>query len=335
MKKKKRFLSGITPSAADLHIGNYFGAVKQHVEFQDKGEAFYFVADYHALNTVHNKEELENNILNVFINFLAFGLDPDKCIFFRQSDVPIVTELQCILNNVTPLGLMKRCHAYKDKLEKGASEESINMGLFNYPILMAADILLYKSEVIPVGEDQKQHVEIAKELARRFNHRYGKVLVEPAVYLKKDVAVVVGTDGERKMSKSLGNYISVFADEKTIEEQIMSCVTDPARVHPDDPGSPDKNVVFSYLDLVHRDKGEVQDLRERYKRGKVGDVEIKKLLLKSFLGYFAEARERRKRLKNDLDKVRDIMHRGAEKARKVAKKTIEEVRESVGLNVFK
>lgn len=332
---KKRYFSGIAPSSAELHIGNYFGAAKQHVEFQDKGEGYYFIADYHALTTVFKRDELERNIQNVILDFLAFGLDPEKCVFFRQSDVPIVTELQCILNNVTPLGLMKRCHAFKDKLEKGASEETINMGLFNYPILMAADILLYKSDVVPVGKDQKQHVEISRELARKFNNRYGEVLVVPEVYIKKAVATVVGTDGERKMSKSLGNYISVFAEEKVIREQVMSCVTDPARVHPDDPGDPDKNVVFSYLDLVYSDKQEVNELRASYKKGKVGDVELKKLLLKSLLKYFAPARERRGELESDLNAVRDIMQDGALKARKVAEKTIEEVREAVGLNVIR
>lgn len=335
MKKKQRIFSGITPSAAELHIGNYFGAVKQHVEFQEKGEAFYFIADFHALTTVFNREELERNILGVIMNFLAFGLDPTKCVFFRQSDVPIVTELQCILNNVTPLGLMQRCHAYKDKLEKGVSEESINMGLFNYPILMAADILLYKSDIVPVGRDQKQHVEITKEIAKRFNNRYGKILVIPEVYLKEAVAAIIGTDGERKMSKSLGNFISVFGKEEQIKKQVFSCVTDPARIHPDDPGDPTKNVIFTYLNLVHPKKEEIEDLKGRYKNGKVGDVELKNLLLKSLLEYFAVAREKRAKLEHEVNEVKEIMYEGSKKASKIAKQTIQEVREAIGMNVFK
>jgi len=329
---RKRILSGIASSGDGmLHIGNYLGAVRQFLAFQKKYDCFYFVADLHGLTTVQDKEKMQRNVENLVLNYLALGIDPKKSTFYRQSDLPEHTELQSILNNVAPLGLIKRCHAYKDKLQKGASEESINMGLFSYPILMAADILLYKPDLVPVGKDQKQHVEIARDIAQRFNSTFGKIFKLPKVYIPKEVAVIVGTDGKRKMSKSLGNYISIFGSEDAIKKQVMGCFTDPKRIHGDEPGAVAGNPVFLYHRLLNDNKEEVSDLQERYKKGKVGDVEVKEKLFAALMRKFGPARKRYEELKKSPEKVREILKKGAEKARKVGKKTIEEVRRAVGL----
>jgi len=219
---KKRILSGITPSGNTLHIGNYYGAVKPQIELQDTHETNYFVADLHALTTVQNAKQIEENVVGVVLDYLALGLDPEKCVFFRQSDVPEHSQLMVVLGNYVSYGQMKRMHAYKDKLQKGAGEESINMGLFNYPILMAADILLYKPDGVPVGEDQRQHIELARDIAENFNKTYDReVFPLPIPLIREGVGRLVGTDGERKMSKSLGNIIGIFEDYTVIEKQIM------------------------------------------------------------------------------------------------------------------
>src|SRR3989344_5404187 len=267
----KRLLSGITPSGdGSLHIGNYLGAVKQFIKLAKDHECFLMVADLHALTTVQNKAQLQKNTETLILNELSLLLGElgglgksrgmENVTFFRQSDVPEHAYLQTILNNVTPLGLIKRAHAYKDKLEKDTSMDEINMGLFNYPVLMAADILIYKSDLVPVGRDQKQHIEIARDIAERFNKIYGSgkrkaasgktVFTLPEPYIPEDVAVVLGTDGKRKMSKSLGNIISIFEDEAIIKKQVMSTYTDPTRKHATDPGHIEGNMVFAYLDYL-------------------------------------------------------------------------------------
>lgn len=333
MKKITRILSGITPSGSALHIGNYFGAVKPHIELQDQvSETFYFVADLHALTTVQNKEELENNIFSVVLDYLALGLDPSKSVFFRQSDVVAHSQLAVVLANYVPLGQMKRMHAFKDKLQKGADQESINMGLFNYPILMAADILLYKPSHVPVGDDQRQHVEVTRDMAEGFNKANGKVILPlPELMISEVTGRIVGTDGERKMSKSLGNIIGIFDDEAVIRKQIMGCFTDPNRKKATDPGKVEGNPVFIYHDLLNDKKEEVSDLKRRYKEGKVGDVEVKERLFDAHMRTFAEARKRRKELASDLDKVRETLKDGALKAAKVANETLGEVYESIGI----
>src|SRR3989338_5412387 len=241
------------------------------------------------------------------------------------------TELQSILNNVTPLGLIKRAHAYKDKLQKGLTEEEMNMGLFCYPILMAADILIYKPDIVPVGQDQKQHLEITRDIAENFNKTYRKkVFPLPESHIPKEVAVIMGTDGKRKMSKSLGNIISIFDDEAIIKKQVMSTYTDPTRKHATDPGHIEGNMVFTYLDFFG-DREEINKFKEDYKQGKVGDVEVKDYLFESLMKYFAPARERYNKLKDNPDMVKEILAGGAEKARKAASETMTEVREAVGL----
>lgn len=328
----KRILSGITPSGdGSLHIGNYLGAVRQFKQFARDHDCFLFVADLHALTTVQKKEELQKNIETLILNELALLGDLSNITFFRQSDVPMHAELQTILNNVTPLGLLKRAHAYKDKLQKEVNEEEINLGLFNYPILMAADILLYKPDFVPVGRDQKQHVEICRDIAGRFNKTYKtNIFPLPAPYIPQEVAVILGRDGKRKMSKSLNNYISIFEDEEIIKKQVMSTYTDPTRIHASDPGHIEGNMVFSYLDFFGV-KNKVDELKNLYREGKVSDVEVKNYLFNALMNYFQPARERYQELKNNPAKVKKILQDGAEKARGVACATMKEVREVIGI----
>lgn len=348
----KRIVSGITPSGdGSLHIGNYLGAVKQFVQMAKAHECFLFVADYHALTTIQNKKQLQNNVETLILNELALlqGFlrkeEFDQLIFYRQSDIGLHPELQTIINNVTPFGLLKRAHAYKDKLQKDVTEDEINLGLFNYPILMAADILIYKPDLVPVGNDQKQHIEIARDIAERFNKTYTRdqpLFKLPEGYIPKDVATILGTDGKRKMSKSIGNIISIFESEEVIKKQVMSCYTDPTRIHADDPGHIEGNMVFAYLDFFGdptssattsglRGASKVEQLKELYKTGKVSDVEVKEYLLESLLQTFAPARKRYQELKESPGKVKEILESGAAKAREVASQTMKEVRDVVGL----
>jgi len=328
----KRIVSGITPSGdGTLHIGNYLGAVQQFKEIAKDNECYLFVADLHALTTIQNKGILKKNSEQLILCELALLGDLKNIVFFRQSDVPMHTELQSILNNVTPYGLLRRAHAYKDKLSKDVSEEDINLGLFNYPILMASDILLYKPDLVPVGKDQKQHVEITRDIAERFNKIFKKeVFPLPEPFIPEEVAVIVGTDGQRKMSKSLGNIISIFESEEVIRKQVMGCFTDPTRKHATDPGHIEGNMVFTYLDYFGNHK-EVSELKERYTHGNVSDVEVKEYLYASILAYFTEARKRYLDLKNNPKEVANILLQGAEKAREIAKNTMSEVRETIGL----
>lgn len=334
MKQINRVVSGITPSGSQLHIGNFFGAVKPQIELQERiGETYYFIADLHALTTVKSREELEKNILNVVLDYLALGLNTKKGVFFRQSEVVEHCQMAVVLGNFVSYGQMQRMHAYKDKLHKGIEAEAINMGLFNYPILMAADILLYKPDGVPVGEDQKQHVEAARDMAEKFNKSYGKeILPLPEALISKETGRIVGTDGQRKMSKSLGNVIGIFDDDAVIRKQIMGCYTDPKRKKASDPGSIEGNPVFIYHDLINDDKAEVEELKKRYQAGKVGDVEVKERLVAAHQRYFAAARERRRELAGNIKLVREILDEGAEKARKTAGKTLEEVYATMGIN---
>lgn len=334
---QKVFLSGITPSSSKgLHLGNFLGAVQPHVELQSQGKCYYFIADYHALNTVFDAEEFANNVYETYLDYLALGIDLDKTTFFVESHVTSIFELAEILKNVVSLSQMKKMHAYKDKLQDPDAEiENINMGLFNYPILMAADILILEPDVVPVGEDQSQHVEVARDIAQRFNHRYGGdseggVLNVPELYIKKEVARVPGTDGERKMSKSLGNDLTIFADEADIKQQVMGITTDPNRIKKDDPGDPDKNVIFKYMELMNYDEAKRAEYIERYKAGSVGDVEIKKEFLTFFLAYFAEARAKRAELAQDKDAILSLMREQAADANQKAEKTISKIRKAIG-----
>lgn len=328
----KRILSGITPSGdGSLHIGNYLGAVRQFINLARENECFLMVADLHALTTVQDKATLQKNTETLVLNELALLGDIPNLVFFRQSDVPFHTELQSILNNVTPLGLLKRAHAYKDKLQKDVMEDDINVGLFSYPMLMAADILMYKTDLVPVGKDQKQHIEITRDITQRFNKTFKKnVFKLPEPYIPSEVAVILGTDGNRKMSKSLGNIVSIFESEDVIHKQVMGTYTDPMRAHATDPGHIEGNMVFTYLDFFG-EKGKVEELKKSYTEGKVSDVEVKEYLFSSLMQTFAPARARYEDLKAHPEKVKKILTDGATKANMVAAVTMGEVREAVGL----
>lgn len=330
----KRIVSGITPSGSKLHIGNYFGMVEPAIKLQnDEYETYYFIADMHALTTVQDREQLEQNITNVVLDYLALGLDTQKSVFFKQSDVCEHSMLAIVLANYISYGQMKRMHAFKDKLQEGTSQESINMGLFNYPILMAADILLYKPYGVPVGEDQRQHIELTRDIADNFNKVYGKeVFPLPEPMISKETGKIVGTDGERKMSKSLGNIIGIFDDEETITKQVMGSYTDPNRKTATDPGKVEGNPIFIYHDLINDNKEEVADLKTRYQKGAVGDVEVKEKLIAAHQRKFGPAREKRHELENDPDQVRQILEEGAKKARLFATQTMSEICSTIGLN---
>ena len=334
----KRVVSGITPSGdGSLHIGNYLGAVRQFIEIAKKNECFLFIADMHALTTIQDGAQLVCNSEELIVSELALlkGFLPtdafDRIVFYRQSDIGIHGELQSILNNVTPLGLVKRAHAYKDKLAKDVMEDDINLGLFTYPILMAADILLYKPDLVPVVKDQKQHVEITRDIAGRFNKIFAKnIFTLPEPHIPEAVAVVLGTDGKRKMSKSLGNIISIFEDEETIRKQVMGTYTDPTRIHATDPGHTEGNMVFSYLEFFG-ELDKVDELKKAYGKGQVADIEVKNYLFESLLTYFASARQTYRELAAHPEIVTKILENGAAKARAVAGETMGEVKEAVGL----
>jgi tryptophanyl-tRNA synthetase len=328
----KRILSGITPSGdGSLHIGNYLGAVRQFKKLSESNDCFLFVADLHALTTIQDKAQLQKNIETLIVSELALLGDLKNITFFRQSDVIEHTELQSILNNVTPLGLLKRAHAYKDKLAKDVTEDDINVGLFSYPMLMTADILLYKPDLVPVGKDQKQHIEIARDVAERFNRVFKKQVFKiPEPYIPEAVAVIPGTDGKRKMSKSLGNIISIFENEEIIRKQVMSTYTDPTRKHATDPGHIEGNMVFTYLEFFGR-KAKVDQLKKLYTTGQVSDIEVKNYLFESLMKTFKKSRERYEDLKTHPEKIKKILEEGAAKAKVVASATMKEVRETIGL----
>jgi len=318
-----RSLSGIQPSGI-LHIGNYFGAIKQFVELQDQYEGFYFLANYHALTSSPNGKNLKQNTIEVILDYLALGLDPEKSTLFLQSDVPEHTELAWILANVTPMGLIERAHSYKDKVAKGIKP---NMGLFTYPILMAADILMYDPDIVPVGKDQKQHVEITRDIAIKFNETYGKEVFKlPKEKIVESVAVVPGTDGD-KMSKSYDNTINMFATKKKLKEQVMSIITDSTPL--EEPKNPNNNIAKIYALFNNIDKQ--NELRDKFLAGNFGYGHAKTELLNSILEYFGKAREKREELEKDIDYVKDVLNEGSKKARAIAIEKIKKAKEIVGL----
>jgi len=317
-----RSLSGIQPSGA-LHIGNYFGAIKQYVDLQDRHEGFYFIANYHAMTSLRDREALRANCLNLATDFLALGLDPAKSVLFLQSDVPEVTELTWLLSTVTPMGLLERCHAYKEKIAEGLPADH---GLFAYPVLMAADILIYNSDLVPVGQDQKQHVEVTRDIAEKLNNTYGQLLKLPAPLILDSTAVVPGVDG-RKMSKSYGNAIMIFEEPKDIQAKVMRVKTDSTPV--EDPKDPDRCSVFALYGLFATEE-QREAMAERYRKGGVGYGEVKKALVPMMTDYFAAAREKRAELAASPDVVLDILREGGRKARAEAQATIARVRDAMG-----
>lgn len=318
-----RYLTGFQPTGP-LHIGNYFGALRPAIELQEKGEAFYFIADYHALTTIHEPGILEGYIRGVAIDSLACGLNPAKACFFRQSDVPAVTELTWILSNVTPMGLLERSHAYKDKLAHGAPSSH---GLFAYPVLMAADILLYDSDVVPVGKDQKQHLEMTRDIAIKFNELYGEVFKLPKPSIREEVSTILGLDGQ-KMSKSYGNTIELFLPEKALRKKIMGIVTDSTPVEA--PKDPTNSAIVSLYRLFATAE-EVGSMENDFRVGGIGYGEFKNRLFEIIRDSFAAMRERRVELESDVGFVDSVLANGAVQALEVAHKTMSRVRRAIGI----
>ena len=319
-----RVLSGTQPSGDYLHIGNYFGALRQYVSFQEEHEALYFVADYHSMNSLRDAKQRREYTRSVALDYLACGIDPARAVLFRQSDAPEVCEFMWLLSTVTPMGLLERGHAYKDKVAQG---QSADHGLFAYPVLMAADILLYHADVVPVGQDQKQHLEMTRDIAARFNHTYGEdVLKLPEPYILDDVAVVPGTDG-RKMSKSYDNGIAMFAPQKLVKKAVMGIVTDSTPV--EDPKDP-KGALFELWSLFASDE-EREEMFARARKGGLGYGEVKKDLLARLLDFFGPMRERREELAAHLDDVEDILEDGAMRARMLGEPVLAAAREATGL----
>jgi tryptophanyl-tRNA synthetase len=324
-----RILSGIQPSGV-LHIGNYFGMMKPAIALQAEGEALYFIADYHALTSVRDPKALRENCRRVALDFLACGLDPERATLFRHSDVPQVTELAWILSTVAPMGLLERAHSYKDKLARGLAP---TVGLFSYPILMAADILIYDSDVVPVGKDQKQHIEMTRDLAVKMNEIFGqsepkgRIFKLPESRIQPATETVPGIDGQ-KMSKSYGNNIDIFGDEREMRKRVMSIVTDSTSV--DAPKDPVTSTIFKLYSLV-ASKNEILVMRERFLKGGTGYGDFKKELFEKIWEYFAPMRKRREEILADKSFIDNVLVQGAKRANEIADQVMKRVREAVGL----
>ena len=318
-----RILSGLQPSGA-LHIGNYFGMMRPAIALQAEGEAFYFIADYHALTSVRDPKTLRENSRRVALDFLACGLDPERAALFRQSDVPQVTELAWILSTVAPMGLLERAHSYKDKLARGVAA---TVGLFDYPVLMAADILIYDSDIVPVGKDQKQHIEITRDLAVKMNETFGQIFKLPEPRIQAATEVVPGIDGQ-KMSKSYGNNIDIFGNEKETRKRIMSIVTDSTPVEA--PKDPSRSTIVQLYSLV-ASNNEIAEMRERFQKGGAGYGDFKKQLFEKLWNYFAPMRKRREEILADKSYIDNALARGAKRANEVADVVMERVRAALGL----
>src|SRR6185369_4967915 len=319
-----RILSGIQPSGT-LHLGNYFGMMRPAIELQETGEAFYFIADYHSMTSLFDAEQRRKNTWDVALDFLACGLDPKKSVFFKQSDVPEVCELAWLLTSLTPMAMLENCHSYKDKLARGLAP---NHGIFAYPVLMAADILIYDSNVVPVGKDQKQHVEVTRDIAIKFNHTYGETFVIPKEQIRESTAVVPGTDGD-KMSKSYGNTIEIFGDEKAIRKKIMGITMD-SRTPQEPKPDADKNLAVQLLKLV-APAAVAQDVEDRLRAGGLGYGDLKQALFENYWNYFGEARKKRAELAANPEYVNRVLGDGALKARTLAQKVLQRARKNCGL----
>lgn len=319
-----RILSGIQASGRP-HIGNYFGMMQPAIELQEEGEAFYFIADYHALTSSPDPSALRENVRESALDFLACGLDPAKAVFFRQSDVPEVHELAWILSTVCPMGLLERCHSYKDKVAQGISP---NHGLFAYPVLMASDILIYDSHLVPVGKDQKQHVEVTRDLALKINARYGEdTLIVPEDRIRESTAVVPGLDGQ-KMSKSYGNTLPIFGAEKAQRKLVMRIQTDSTPV--EEPKPTEDSVILALYQLL-ASESDLAQMREDFGQGGFGYGDFKKRLWEAYWEFFAPMRARREELEKDPGYVESVLDAGAEKARAEARRVLDRVRRAVGL----
>ena len=319
---KKRILSGAQPSG-QLHIGNYFGMIERMIQFQNESELFCFVANYHSMTSINDKVKLEANTREAFIDLLALGIDPDQSTFWVQSHVPEVTELAWILSNFASVGLMQRSTSYKDKIANGLKP---NMGLFSYPILMASDILLFQSEIVPVGKDQKQHLEMTRDIAIKFNNSFGEIFTIPEIEIDKSNEVVIGVDNQ-KMSKSYNNTIPIFADNDTIKNQVKNIVTDSAGLNePKDKNTP----LFKIYSLFLNDESK-KELAERYDTPGLKYMDIKNELIETIISFFELQRSKREQLLANPDEVNQKMILGQNKAKKIAQKTLQEVKSATGL----
>ena len=324
MLRAMRILTGLQPSGK-LHVGNYFGAMEPAVRLQEQGEAFYFIADYHAMTSAQDPAALRENVRELAVDFLACGLDPARAVFFRQSAVPEVNELAWILSTVCPMSLLAKCHSYKDKIAQGIAP---NHGLFAYPVLMAADILLYDSNQVPVGKDQKQHLEVTRDLAVKLNDAYGEgTVMLPEPIIREDTAIVIGLDG-RKMSKSYGNTLPIFGEEKPLKKLIMRITTDSTPV--EEP-KPTENSTILALYKLFASEGDYQAMVADYGRGGIGYGEFKKRLAEAYWDFFAPMRERRAEILADPGFVERVLADGAARAREEAAKVLARVRRAVGL----
>lgn len=319
-----RVLSGIQPSGK-LHIGNFFGAMRQYLRLQEQGhQCFYFIANYHAMTSVTSADTLQDYTKEIARGYLAVGIDPEKAVFFRQSDVPEVCELTWILSCITPMGLLQRCVSYKDKVDQGLAP---NHGLFCYPVLMASDILIYESHLVPVGQDQKQHLEVTRDIAIKFNNTYGEILTLPEPYILPETAVVPGLDG-RKMSKSYDNTLELFESASQTKKKIMRIVTDSTPV--EDPKDPDKCTVFALLKLFTYDE-ETKEWQQRYRQGGMGYGEAKKRLAELAVQYLEPFRQQYQKFVQDDSYVEDVLREGGKKARLAAQQLMDKVRSATGL----
>jgi tryptophanyl-tRNA synthetase len=319
-----RVLSGIQPSGK-LHIGNYFGAMHQHLKLQAEHECFYFIADYHALTSNPIPADVPGNVLDVAMDYMALGLDTVKTVFWCQSDVSEVTELTWLLSCITPMGLLQRCTSYKDKIAQGLSA---NHGLFAYPVLQAADILIFNSNLVPVGADQKQHIEVTRDIAGRFNNAYGEIFTIPQEYIIESVAVVPGIDGQ-KMSKSYDNTIEIFEPVSSVKKKVMKIVTDSTPVEA--PKDPEKCNVFALLKLV-ASPDELAHWDKRYREGGMGYGEVKKRLAELLIEYFEPYRQKRAELENNKEQVKQMLENGAKRAKAIASQTLAKARKAIGLD---
>ena len=323
MGAKPRSLSGIKPTGTP-HLGNYLGMIKPAIQMQKTHETFYFIADYHALTSTHDPNQLRENAYDLTAIFFALGMDFENNAFFRQSDIPEVTELTWILSCITPKGLMERAHAYKDAISK---KQEVNMGLFSYPVLMACDILIYDSNFVPVGQDQRQHLEITRDLAIRFNHLFGEAFVIPEAIIQKDVSIIPGLDG-RKMSKSYGNVVPLMAPEKQFRKAIMKITTDSKTV--EEPKNPDTCNVFSLYKCFSTEKDQ-KELASLYRAGGMGYGEAKQLCFEALNTELKAPRENYQNIRKNLPQLDGILESGRDKARSIARQVTERVRSKVGL----
>ncbi len=330
--KKGRILTGDRPTGK-LHLGHYVGTLQNRVALQDEYEVFLLIADYHSLTTHPDRDAVmatRQNALEVVMDNVAAGIDPEKVTYYVQSDVPETAELTLLFSMLTTVPRLQRVPTLKEVMQNLHIEEP-SAGLLMYPVLQAADILIPRANLVPVGKDQASHIEVTREIARRFNHRFGDVFPEPDPLIPGDTPVLIGIDGQSKMSKSLGNAIMLADDEKTVKQKVMQMYTDPNRIHKTDPGTVEGNPLFIYHDLFNPDTEQVADFKDRYRKGQIGDVECKKVLAKKINEFLEPMRERRAKLEADPDTVRDILRSGAQKARPIGQETLALAREAMGL----